>query len=362
MNLSLKPDFPRTVARFEAWWRGEVLDRPPVTLWVTSAKPCRPVESRHVTCRDRWLDAEFVVDAAIARVEATEWVGDSFPVVWPNVGPEITATLFGVELEFGAHTSWSKPVVHAAQDWEQILAREPDFTNIYWQTVERITDLAIERCEGRYVVGITDLHGNYDILAGLRDPQMLCLDVVDCPELLARVGRHVARGYVAAFQRSHRKLAAAGFGSTTWTPMYHSGPAYVPSCDFWCMVSPQVARELIWPDIEFEMGAYERSLFHLDGPQALKHLDLVLSCPRLNALQWVYGDGHGRARDWLAVYQRVRAAGKGVQVLAVDVTDALAVLEALGPRGVWLHVGQPFGSVGEAEAFLREVERRSRKA
>ncbi len=188
---------------------------------------------------------------------------------------------------------------------------------------------------------------------------MLCMDVLDCPELLAQVGRHVSRGYVEAFQRSYQKVATAGFGSTTWTALYHQGPAYVPSSDFWCMVSPEVGRELIWPDIRFEMAPLERSIFHLDGPQALKHLDLLLECPRLHAVQWVYGDGHGRARDWLEVYRRARNARKSVQVLAADGEDALAVLEAIGPRGVWLSVMQGFESVAEANAFLCEVTRLS---
>ena len=201
------------------------------------------------------------------------------------------------------------------------------------------------------------LFRSYDILAGLRDPQMLCMDVLDCPDILAKVGRHVSRGYVAAFERSYAKVAAAGFGSTTWTPMYHRGPGYVPSSDFWCMVSPEVGRALIWPDIQFEMAPLQRSVFHLDGPQALKHLDLLLNCPQLNALQWVYGDGHGRASDWLDIYRKARAAGKSVQVFAAEAADALHVLRELGPHGVWIQIFAPFASAEEANAFLREVAR-----
>jgi hypothetical protein len=137
--------------------------------------------------------------------------------------------------------------------------------------------------------------------------------------------------------------------------MYHAGPAYVPSCDFWCMVSPGVAREMIYPTLVTEMRPLERSIFHLDGPQALKHLDLMMSLPGLNAVQWVYGDGHGNAARWLEVYRRIRAAGKSLQLLAQDAADALAVLREIGPRGVWVTVGQPFESVPEATAFLKEI-------
>ncbi len=346
---------PSTIQRFEAWWMGEVVDRPPVTLWVKPRRPYGGPVSQHTTLRERWLDAEFAVESAIGEISRRDYVGDNFPVFWPNVGPEITATLFGCELEFGETTIWSHPVVHKPEDWKRMITAPPNFGNVYWQTIERMTDYAIERCQGRYIVGITDLHGNYDILAALRDPQSLCMDLVDCPDLARRAGQNVAEGYVEAFKRSYQKLAAAGFGSTTWMPSYHVGPAYAPSSDFWCMVSTGMARKMILPDILREMEPLERSIFHLDGPQALKHLALLLKIPQLNAVQWVYGDGHGRAADWLDVYRRIRAAGKSVQVVAADAADALAVLREIGPSGVWLTVVQPFPSVGEANTFLETI-------
>lgn len=359
-ELAWKPDFARTVQRFEAWWLGEVVDRPPVSLQVIPSRSPQMDSKHHPSLRDRWLDVEYVVDTAIAWMECTHYVGDSFPIFWPNLGPEITATLFGCELEFSESTSWSKPVVHGPEDWQRVLHTAPDFDNPYWRTIEQMTDYAIERCDGRYVVGITDLHGNYDILAALRDPQQLCIDILDYPELIAQVGRHVARAFVQSFERCYEKVSAAGFGCTTWCPAYHEGRYYVASCDFWLMISSEIAREMVLPDILVEMEPLDRTLFHLDGVGALRHLDLLLEIPSLHAIQWVYGAGRGPASRWIEVYRRCLQAGKSVQVLAETAEDALDVLEAIGSRGVWLTVGEAFSSVQEAEAFLREVERRTR--
>lgn len=361
-HLRMKPDFDKTIARFEAWWHGAIVDRPPVSLWVNPIRTTAGTRSHHRTLRDRWLDPEFAVESFLAVMEHTEFLGDTFPMFFPNVGPEVTATLFGCELEFSETTSWSKPIVHEPDDWHRILEMRPNFDNPYWRTVERMTDLAIERCDGRYVVGVTDLHGNYDILAGLRDPQALCTDVLDCPELIRRVGRHVSLGFVESYQRSYRKLTAAGFGSTTWLPTYHEGPSYVPSSDFWCMVSPQVARDLIWPDILVEMAPLERSIFHLDGPQALPHLDLLLDHPRLNAVQWVYGAGHGPASRWIDVYRRIRRAGKSLQLVAEDPADAFRVIDEIGIEGVWITLATPFDSIDQASSFLKTVAHRKARS
>lgn len=357
MNQELlgSPAFEKTVARFDAWWVGEIVDRPPVLVGVSPSRPYAGPVSTHTDHQARWLDVEFVVEEALAKMAQTDYVGDRFPLFWSNIGPEITATLYGCPLTFTESTSWSTPVVHEAADWERLLTTPPDFANVYWQTMERMTDYALERCAGRYIVGITDLHGNYDILAALRDPMQLCLDLMDCPDLVAKAGMHVAEGYVAAFDRLYAQVATAGFGATSWLPIYYKGPAYVPSSDFWCMVSPQAARELIWPAILREMAPLERSIFHLDGPQALRHLDLLLDLPQLNAVQWVYGAGRGPAARWIEIYRRIRQAGKSLQLIAHDPHDALAVLEAIGPAGVLVSVEEPFATVAEAEQFIHQV-------
>jgi hypothetical protein len=125
------------------------------------------------------------------------------------------------------------------------------------------------------------------------------------------------------------------------------------------MVSPGLAREMIVPTLIEEMVDLRRSIFHLDGPQALRHLDLVLELPGLNAVQWTYGHGHGPAARWIDLYRKILSAGKGIEVIAVDAADALAVLESVGPRGVWLMVLKPFGSPAEIEAFLKDMQRLS---
>ena len=359
-ELKLKPNFGRTVDRFEAWWNCQVLDRPPVTLRAAAPAdgPTPRPRPQPPLLRDRWMDVHYVVDTAVEAMGQRAYPGDSFPIFWPNLGPEITATLFGCDLEFGTETSWSSPVVHHPDQWRRIINTPPDFSNIYWKTMEAMTRYALEICDQRFVVGVTDLHGSYDILAALRDPQALCEDILDAPELIRQAGRHVSNGFVQALNRQYAMLSKAGFGSTCWTPFYHQGPAFVPSCDFWCMVSPEVATNFILPDILVEMQPLARGIFHLDGPQALRHLDLLLELPNLHAVQWVFGAGHGPASAWIDVYRHIRSVGKAVQVLAESPQDALAVLAAIGPCGVWLDVGGPeFPSLAAADAFLLEVQR-----
>ena len=90
----------------------------------------------------------------------------------------------------------------------------------------------------------------------------------------------------------------------------------------------------------------------MDGKGSLKHLDALLEIEKLNAIQWVYGAGHGRASDWIPVYQKVQAAGKGVQInIQLDELDT--IMRNLRPEGVFLSVG--VNDEETANAVIRRV-------
>jgi hypothetical protein len=352
-QLQGKPDFDRVLARFEAWWEGAILDRPPVTLHVRPERAARLPEKRHAGHRERRLDLEYALDRFEAGLEAATFVGESFPRFEPDVGPELCATVFGCDLEFAPTTSYAVPIVRASRD---ILGLKPDPDTPYWNAIRRATDLSLERGQGRWITAMPDLHTNGDLVASLRDPQGMCLDLATDLEGVRAACEHVTDAYALLFDDLWSRIASRGQPCTTWTPYLHAGRAYMSNCDFICMISPRMFQEAILPSLVREMRFLERNMFHLDGPGALRHLDALLDCPELDAVQWVYGAGQGPAARWVEVYRRVQAAGKALQLLAEDLDDAKAVAEHLRPEGVWFcpHGGY---SRAEADAFIRWAER-----
>lgn len=152
-------------------------------------------------------------------------------------------------------------------------------------------------------------------------------------------------------------LKAADQGSTTWARFYHEDFAYVPSCDFWCLISPNMAEEHVVRTIEMETEPMKDSIFHLDGPDALRHLDWVLNCELFSAVQWVFGAGQGDAKDWIHIYKQILDSGKSIQVYAQSAADALEVVSQVGKQGVWVSLYDPFANRSEAEKFIQEMER-----
>jgi len=348
VEIESRPDLEKVLQRFEAWWRREIIDRPPVTINVKPARRVSSPEKTHPTFRDRWFDVEYAFERFEAELEHAVFVGDTFPRFEPKLGPEICGTVFGCELEFSETTSWSMPSVGSCRE---ILRIRPNLDNPYWSKIRRETEVSMERGAGRWLTAMPDLHTNGDLLASLRDPQNLCLDCADDLDSVRAACEHVTDFYPLMYDDIWNRIAPSGQPCTTWVPLLHAGRAYVTNCDFICMISTRMFEQAILPSILREMRFLERNIFHLDGPGALRHLDTLLALAELDGVQWVYGAGSGPAARWTHVYKRIQSAGKCIQLLCENLNDAQAVAEHLRPEGVWFCPDGTY-SRREAEAFL----------
>ena len=352
MELKNMTDFEKSLQRFEAWWDRQIIDRPPVTIGVSTSKPRKTVAKHHASLRDRWLDGEYVLDLVEAGVESGVFMAETFPRYYPNLGPEICSACYGSDLTFTEGSSWSTPVLKNIRD---VLKMKPDLDAFYWQWIRRQTQASVERSAGRWITGIADLHTQGDLLASLREPQDFCLDFMDDLEGVELACRHVTPEFDTYFNDLYRFIKPTGQPCMTWGGAPHHAPMYYVSCDFICMISPAHFARTILPAIEYEISRLDRSIFHLDGPGGLKHLDALLAT-ELDAIQWTYGAGQGSAKDWLPVYKRCQAAGKSIEIHIQSPEDARIVMDHLKPEGAWLACGFTVSET-EAKAFLKETER-----
>lgn len=137
--------------------------------------------------------------------------------------------------------------------------------------------------------------------------------------------------------------------------IYHPQGWYVTSCDFMGMISEEMYDEFVEPELREEIRFLKHSIFHLDGPGALRHLDRLLRIPDLDGIQWVYGAGQPTAAHWIPVLKKIQEAGKRIHIDIVP-SDLPALLEEIKPEGVLYRVN--CSSVEEAEAVLKLAERR----
>jgi len=356
LDLTYKPDAADACARMEAWWHGAILDRPAIQVTAPKPNPKPLPEKRHATLRERWMDIDYAIECADARAANTYWGGETLPTFWPNLGPEVLAAALGADLTFGEDTSWSVPLLH---DWDDIPKLRIDPDNEYTRTILEMIRRGLEAGRGKYVVGLTDIHPGADLAASLRDPQQLCLDLVTEPERVHALMRQIWPCFFEFYELQHRILREAGQTLTTsWLPLFAEGRYYIPSCDFSCMISNRQFREFFLPEIVEEIEWLDRSIYHLDGPNALHHLDTLLEIEKLDAIQFVYGAGNEPASRWMEVYRRIQDAGRRLHI-SIEPREVDAFMEGLRPEGVLLHTWAR--SVEEADALIAKVSTWTRR-
>jgi hypothetical protein len=353
--FEFKADYEESKERIDAFWECELIDRPVVQFGL--AKPPQecvslPV-SNHATPADRWLDTGYQAELKLAQLSNHEFLGDSMPVAFPNLGPEVFSSFYGCPIHFGDYgTSWTEPILI---DWSDVDHLQLDWESPYLKKLHEMTDAFLEIGAGKFITGMTDWHPGGDAVAALREPQELAVDMLLHRDEVKTLVDRLEADYFRIYDIFYEKLCAAGQPISTWTALVSDLKYYVPSNDFSIMISKEMFDDVFLPGIARECQFLDRSIYHLDGPGALRHLDALLSIPDLDALQFVAGAGSEGFHRWVEVYQRAQSAGKAIQVLCtIDEVDL--VIDTLDPHGVYLSVGQvPSREAGET--MLRKLER-----
>jgi hypothetical protein len=346
-------DWEMRLKRQDAFWNGEVIDRPCVVIEFPRKEPvCSIPESRHATPKERWMDAEFQSQRVLTEVQNTVYMGDALPTKYPNIGPDFFPTLYGGEVIFEETTSFIKPFL---TNWADADNLTPSREHPYWKKMEELYVAYLEVGKNTFYTGWPDLHPGADCLVGLRGPQNLAIDLFDEPEAVKKMLERVTADFLRVYDHYYNKLTVAGQACTGWPGIVSTRKWHVPSNDFSYMIGPEQFDEFFLEGLRRECDSMEVNLHHLDGPGCLNHLDSLLTIESLSAIQWVWGAGNGEAVDWIDVFQRIQAAGKGIQLCHVAPAHLQVLMDTLRPEGVWLEVAG-VKSEEEATALLNKLK------
>lgn len=329
------PHFDTAMKRIYAWFDRAIIDRPPVRFvahnaFVEEANTAYPSDN----IRERWFDVEFQVDTYLKSIEGKTYRGETFPVFWPNLGPEIYAAFYGAELEYGEVTSWSIPFV---KQWEDADRLTLDMTSSYFATLEALTELALERCAGKSLVGYTDLHPGVDCVAAWRDPQQLCLDMLENPAQVKRLINLAIHDFDMIYSHFDAMLKARKQLSVSWMGIPSFGRMHIPSCDFSALISPKMFEEFCLPVLQHEVTMMTHNVFHVDGKGVARHIDAILDVPGVHAIQWVQGVGDDYPiMQWVPFIKKVQA--RAPIIVDLDKRDLDSFMDAVEPEGIFLWI------------------------
>lgn len=285
----------------------------------------------------QWEDLDWRVQSETENVAHTRYFGDGFPSVFTNFGPGSLAACIGGNYQLAPTTIWfdRNPVI---DDWDDLPTIEFDPVSKMNRLTEGLTQKLCEAGQGRFYTSVADLGGTLDVIASLRGSQELLYDLYDYPEqmlsLICRVG--------PMWKESYRRLTDIIFryydGMTSWMPIWCKD-RYAPiQCDFSAMLSPEMFEEFVLPDLVDLTEFLDKSIYHLDGPGELPHLDYLLQMPRLDAIQWVPGSGNYDVTDacWFEMYQKIQAAGKNLILFTDEPEQIENLLRHVSTKGLFI--------------------------
>ena len=325
------------MARIYAWYDQKVLDRPPVRFHHHNVEyeRHRTVEGPWKTAEQRWLDVDFQVDTFAESLAGTPFLGETFPVFWPNLSAVVFNLFLGQHAIFDDVTAWTHPCVDN-------LDRLPDLRvqreNKYFRAVEALTRRALDVAEGRFLVGYTDMYAGIDCTLGLRGMERMCFDLVTQPEPIKRLIDLAFTEYPDVYRQFDTALKDHGQLSVTWMNLPSFETFNVLACDFATNVSTEHFNEFCMPVIRREAELFRHNVFHMDGPGVARHIDSILTLPSLVAVQWVQGYGRDKPiMQWVPLIQKIQQAGKSV-VVDLELEEIDEFMAAVDPTAIMLWV------------------------
>lgn len=123
------------------------------------------------------------------------------------------------------------------------------------------------------------------------------------------------------------------------------------------MISEDDFRNFSIPYLKEQTEKIDYTLYHLDGVDAIRHLDALLELKELNAIQWTPGYGQPQGGDprWYELYKRILAGGKSVMANWVTLDELEPLLDNVGNQG--LHINVDFKNEADIDKAVSIIDR-----
>lgn len=303
------------LGRFENWWRRDNQGLPLMHVVAIRDNAQWTVPGPR-DLEQKYLDPEYILAGARQWFTNVRFMGDSYANISADIGPGSLALYLGCEPRLAWNTVWYEPCF-AECDTLPALKFDPE--NKWWKKhcdiIRTVRDGA--GADGSCLVNIPDLIENLDIYAAMRGPQNALFDMMDDPEMVENAVAQIDETYFDYYDAMYDLVRDKnGVSSYTCFQIMGQGRVGKVQCDFSAMISPAQFRRFVLPSLRKQVKRLDHSLYHLDGPDAIRHVPALMELEELDALQWTCGAGQpdGACPRWYGIYDQVTAAGKGLWI------------------------------------------------
>ncbi|MDF2684842.1 MAG: hypothetical protein K0S55_23 [Clostridia bacterium] len=343
-------------ARYKRFWNREDTDR--CVLYIVAPKEVKNAQFNYMQPKnlyDKWTNKELIHNNMLYWAEHTQYVGDGFESLFVNTGPGCLAACISDTFELADDTVWFDTVQYIL-DWDKCPDLKLNRESEMFKLVKSITEYSLSHSDKRYYTSISDIGGNFDVLASLRGTSNLLYDMFDYPEKIKKASEVIDKLWLNFYNDNIEDMEKYQDGYTSWMPIWNDKKWAPLQCDYSAMISPEMFGEFILPSLKRQTTYLENSVYHLDGPGEVPHLDHLLSIDELNAIQWTPGSGNADVGNeiWFPMYKKIQDSGKGLILLGAQPSDIKNILSNISSKG--LYISCWCGSIKEAEALVKTAE------
>jgi len=334
-----KSNWERAKINFTKWWNNEDAGRPLMRIIANDYRV--PFEPEYTDPKVKYLSVDFAVNEFYHTYKEADFFCEAFPQVSMNIGPGSYASYLGAEPNFTPETVWYEECISSYRKFGQV---KYDPNNIWLRRHLKIISDAKKAAGDDFIVCIPDIVENIDILAAMRGPQKLLVDMMDHPNIVKKNIKAIDDNYFNVYDRFYDIVKDDDGGSAfTAFNIWGGGKTAKVQCDFAAMISPKHFREFVLPTLDHQCNMLDYSIYHLDGPDCIAHIPALMEMKGLNALQWTAGAGQldGANPKWFPIYEQVKKAGKALWVEISDggynewVESADNFIKEFGREGVY---------------------------
>ncbi|MFI3325812.1 MAG: hypothetical protein R3Y35_06525 [Clostridia bacterium] len=331
-----KENWDETLKYLEAFWNKDCLDRCSVSMQVIKDKS-KNIDFRKIySPKERFTNPAIIDEITRSMFGNKLFLGEAIPGKYIDFGTAGQSEYFGCKQEYGDTTIWFNPAID-----------EPDATLIhadmscnkgFERQKQMVRDL-VSYAKSDYFLAMPDNCGSIDALAELRGTENLLCDMLDDPEFVSEAMPKIIDAWKVSEYAFYDLLKDNNLGgsSHSWMHLWTKGLNVQLQCDFSVMISPALFEEFVLPELQECAKAVDFASYHLDGVEEVRHLDMILSVPEINNIQWTPVAGQPRTSEHIEVFQKIQKAGKGL-ILGPEVDEVETLLKYLSPKGLKLNL------------------------
>jgi hypothetical protein len=334
------------------WWHGKGLV---ISMWEHIEKDGEAYERAECPpppkdLNQYWFDPEWRAKYLHYKLSRSSFKADILPVANTHLGPGSLAAIVGAELEAGEDTIWIKP--NEDKNCSIIFDERNKWYRLHLDLLKECKKYS----KDRYYIGCPDLIEGLDTLASLRGTESLLMDLLIRPDEIEQELKAINNIYFEVFDKIYEIINEDGEMAFCYFSIWGPGKVSKLQCDISVMISEDDFRRFALPYLREQCQKIDYTLYHLDGVDAIRHLDAILEIEELNAVQWTPGIGQPQGGNpiWYDLYKKILSKGKSVMPCWVELNELKPLLDNIGPNG--LNILMHFKNEKEIDEAIKIAE------